>query len=101
VIHHDLDWNPSVLEQRTGRLDRIRSKSARSKQPIVVYEPYLAGTQDERMFRVVKDREQWFNVVMGDRVDPSERASAKLAERVPLPPELAQELAMKLAVYRG
>src|SRR5664279_747519 len=22
VIHHDLDWNPSVLEQRTGRQDR-------------------------------------------------------------------------------
>ena len=27
VIHHDLDWNPSTLEQRTGRIDRIGSKA--------------------------------------------------------------------------
>jgi hypothetical protein len=27
VIHHDLCWNPSTLEQRTGRLDRIRGKA--------------------------------------------------------------------------
>ena len=27
VIHHDLCWNPSTLEQRTGRLDRIRCKA--------------------------------------------------------------------------
>ena len=23
VIHHDLDWNPSMLENRTGRVDRL------------------------------------------------------------------------------
>lgn len=23
VIHHDLDWNPSSIEQRTGRVDRL------------------------------------------------------------------------------
>ena len=27
VIHHDLDWNPSTLEQRTGRVDRIGFKA--------------------------------------------------------------------------
>ncbi len=26
VIHHDLCWNPSTLEQRTGRIDRIGAK---------------------------------------------------------------------------
>jgi hypothetical protein len=26
--------------------------------------PYLAGTHDEKMFRVVKDRERWVGVVM-------------------------------------
>ena len=29
VIHHDLPWNPATLEQRTGRVDRIGSKTER------------------------------------------------------------------------
>ena len=27
VIHHDLDWNPSDIEQRTGRIDRLGCKA--------------------------------------------------------------------------
>ena len=38
VIHHDLDWNPSVLEQRTGRLDRLGSKAELTRKPIVVFD---------------------------------------------------------------
>ncbi|MEZ5653735.1 MAG: helicase-related protein [Burkholderiaceae bacterium] len=65
VIHHDLDWNPSVLEQRTGRLDQVGALAEREDKSIEVYEPYLAGTYDEKMYRVVKDRAQWFDIVMG------------------------------------
>jgi hypothetical protein len=43
VIHHDLAWNPSRIEQRTGRIDRLGCK-AEGRQPIAVYLPYLAGT---------------------------------------------------------
>jgi superfamily II DNA/RNA helicase len=43
VIHHDLDWNPSILEQRTGRVDRLGSKAAVTKKPIVIFEPYVGG----------------------------------------------------------
>src|SRR3546814_7124338 len=57
VIHHDLDWSPSTLEQRTGRLDRIASKAERISEPIVIYEPYLAGTYDEKVYRVVRSEE--------------------------------------------
>lgn len=64
VIHHDLAWNPSSIEQRTGRVDRLGCK-AEGKQPIHVYLPYLAGAADERQFRVMADREQWFRIVMG------------------------------------
>lgn len=65
VIHHDLDWNPSSLEQRTGRIDRLGSKAERSGKSIRVYLPYVEGCQDEKLFRVVMDRERWFDVVMG------------------------------------
>ena len=64
VIHHDLDWNPSDIEQRTGRIDRLGCK-AEGKHPIVVFLPYLAGTADERQYQVMTEREKWFRVVMG------------------------------------
>jgi hypothetical protein len=98
AIHHDLDWNPSVLEQRTGRLDRLGSKAEQTHQPIVVYEPFLAGTQDEKQFRVVKDRERWFNVVMGEKLELDEALTDRLAERVELPLELAKRLALRLEI---
>ena len=47
VIHHDLDWNPSDIEQRTGRIDRLGCK-AEGKHPIAVFLPYISGTADER-----------------------------------------------------
>jgi hypothetical protein len=75
VIHHDLDWNPSSIEQRTGRVDHLGCK-AENRHPIPVYLPYLAGTADERQYRVMTDRESWFRIVMGQeeaaRIIPNE-----------------------------
>jgi hypothetical protein len=98
AIHHDLDWNPSTLEQRTGRLDRLGSHASKSGKPIVVYEPFLEATQDEKQYRVVKDRERWFNVVMGERLELDEASTDRLAARVPLPPDLAHILSLRLEV---
>jgi len=33
-----------------------------------VFLPYVAETQDAKMYRVVIDRERWFDVVMGEKV---------------------------------
>ena len=68
VIHHDLDWNPSSIEQRTGRVDRLGCKAESCQpdpRPIRVFLPCLAGTADERQYRVMTDRERWFRIVMG------------------------------------
>ncbi len=73
VIHHDLDWNPSDIEQRTGRIDRLGCK-AEGRHPISVFLPYLAGTADERQYRVMTEREKWFRIVMGQE---------KVAELIP------------------
>jgi superfamily II DNA/RNA helicase len=101
VIHHDLDWNPSTLEQRTGRVDRIGSRSESTGRPIVVCEPFVTGTQDEKQFRVVKERERWFGVLMGGSVPADEWATERLAERVPLPEELAKRLMLDLSVWQA
>jgi superfamily II DNA or RNA helicase len=96
VIHHDLCWNPSTLEQRSGRVDRIGSKAERVKQPIHLYMPYVAETQDEKMFRVVRDRERWFQIVMGETYEVDEAATDARAVRVPLPESVQKQLSMRL-----
>jgi superfamily II DNA/RNA helicase len=98
VVHHDLCWNPSTLEQRTGRIDRIGAKAERCGQSIYVYLPFVAETQDEKMYRVVMDRERWFSVVMGEQYKIDARTTDKLANRVPLPESAAAALAFRLAV---
>ena len=80
VIHYDLGWNPATIEQRTGRTDRIGSKTERerkhaqlrSPQPdesllpgLDVGLPYLAATYDERMFEVLRTRAQIFEILTG------------------------------------
>ena len=97
VIHHDGYWNPSVLEQQTGRLDRIRCKAEVCRMPIRIYQPFIAGSADEKMFRVVRDRERWFQIVMGQKFEFDEGSSEEIASRVPLPGELAQQLTFDLA----
>jgi superfamily II DNA or RNA helicase len=96
VIHHDLDWNPSTLEQRTGRVDRIGAKVETCGKPIRIYLPFLAETQDEKMYRVVMDRERWFSVVMGEQFKVDSCHTEKLAQRIPLPAGAASQLAFRL-----
>lgn len=100
VIHHDGYWNPSTLEQQTGRLDRIRCKAEVCRMPIRVYQPFIAGGADEKMFRVVRDRERWFQIVMGQKFEFDEGASEEIASRVPLPEELAMQLTFDLARWQ-
>lgn len=95
---HDLCWNPSTLEQRTGRVDRIGAKTERCGQPIRIYLPYIAETQDEKMYRVVMDRERWFSVIMGEKYSVNVRTTDKMAERVPFPEAAASALALRLEV---
>ena len=98
VLHHDLCWNPSTLEQRTGRIDRIGAKAEFAGQPIHIYLPFIAETQDEKMYRVVMDRERWFNVVMGEDYKIDVRTTEKLANRIPFPAGAAGELVFNLGL---
>lgn len=56
---------------------------------------------DEKVYRVVKDRDRWFNIVMGERIDTSEWATDRTAARVPLHAELAESLTFDLSVVRS
>lgn len=99
IIHHDLCWNPSTLEQRTGRVDRIGAKVEICGQPINIYLPYISETQDEKMYKVVMDRGRWFNILMGENYKVDFITTEKLANRIPIPDTIVNSLKFRLGVY--
>ena len=112
VIHHDLPWNPATLEQRTGRVDRIGSKTERLRINgnadclLDVAVPYIAGTYDEHRFRVVQGRAHIFEVTMGGdyavdghRMEVADRrgdVSYQSAAWTPIPEKIATDLRLDL-----
>lgn len=70
VFHYDLEWNPASMEQRVGRIDRIGSLISKLRQKekevtLDVYYPYIKNTIDESIYNTVKEREKWFNLILG------------------------------------
>jgi len=121
VIHYDLDWNPARLEQRTGRADRIGSKTFREREAyhgndgifLEIGVPFLAGTYDERMYEELRLRAQIFEVLTGgdftpenieghdqpDKIHTEEKNYMPLPRFQPLPPEMVDQLRVKLHVW--
>ena len=63
----------------------------------MMYLPYLAGTADERQYRVMSDREQWFRVVMGqDEVARLITPDSNTA--IPLPTAISDGLGFDLGL---
>ncbi|MEM9915471.1 MAG: hypothetical protein AAF911_10955 [Planctomycetota bacterium] len=93
-----MSWNPRKLEQRTSRVDRIGARGERYRQPIYVCLPYIAETQNEKMFRVVPNRKREFNVTMGEEYSLYTAMTERLADRIPLPHTLAEDLKFDLCV---
>jgi hypothetical protein len=116
VVHYDLAWNPALVEQRTGRIDRIGSKTFRERERVQsgpkpwleVGIPFLAGTYDERMFDELRMRAQTFEVLTGGDLaasNPEEdqqdaEGSDTSLNLHPLPPEMLEDLRTQLHVWR-
>jgi len=115
VIHYDLAWNPAVLEQRTGRVDRIGSKTFRErdlattepKPRLEIGVPFLAGTYDERMFEELRLRAQTFEVLTGgELVADNPEGSGEVGEGsesnlhfIPLPESMVSDMRVNLHVW--
>jgi hypothetical protein len=119
VIHYDLAWNPAVLEQRTGRADRIGSKTFRERELMVGFEksfleipvPFLAGTYDERMYEELRLRAQMFEVLTGGDLaadnreghvaDKDDEGSEAGYAFLVLPETMVNDLRVNLHVWNG
>lgn len=119
VIHYDLAWNPAVIEQRTGRTDRIGSKTfreravARNGSPpfLDIGLPFLAGTYDERMFEELRIRAQTFEVLTGgdlakdnlEGIDDTADAegSDRCLDYLALPRQMVNDLRVELEVWKA
>jgi hypothetical protein len=122
VIHYDLGWNPATIEQRTGRADRIGSKTERERKlatlkmapdlpTLDIALPYLAATYDERMFEALRTRAQVFEILTGgdptaDREDetpwayPDDEGKASALSVVPLPHRMIEDIRVDLGVQK-
>jgi hypothetical protein len=62
VVNYDLPWNPSIVEQRIGRIDRFGQK----RSVIHVRNVILPDTVEDLVFSRLLDRLQLFQDVVGD-----------------------------------
>lgn len=61
VVNFDLPWNPMRLEQRVGRVHRIGQT-----QEVFVFNFCQAGTVEEQLLRVLHDKINMFELVVGE-----------------------------------
>jgi len=71
LINYDLPWNPSKIEQRIGRIDRIGQESPK----ILIWNMIYEGTVDDRVYSRLLERLNIFErslgsmeVVLGDEI---------------------------------
>ncbi len=62
LINYDLPWNPMVLEQRIGRIDRFGQEA----KVLHIVNLYVAGTVEDRILRRLYDRIKLFESSVGD-----------------------------------
>ncbi len=61
IINFDLPWNPMRIEQRVGRVHRIGQN-----HDVFVFNFCQAGTLEEQLLRVLHDKINMFELVVGE-----------------------------------
>ena len=61
LINYDLPWNPMKVEQRIGRIDRIRQKA----EKIIIWHLFYADTIDARIYKRLHERLEIFKYALG------------------------------------
>lgn len=107
VYHYGIAWTPSAMEQRTGRIDRVKSQTDRrlgilksdilDNQKLQVYYPYLKDTYETLQARRVFERmNRFLQLVNSNKVevkyDSRINIDSALLESVVIPQPLTERL---------
>jgi len=65
LIHYELDPSPVRTLQRNGRIRRVGSWAALTRQPILYAYPTFGGTRDEKAVGVMRQRINAFGLLLG------------------------------------
>lgn len=65
LIHYELEPSPIRTVQRNGRLRRVNSWAAATRQPILYSYPAFQGTRDHRLVQIMKKRIDSFSLLLG------------------------------------
>ncbi len=76
VINYDLPWNPSRVEQRIGRVDRI----GQARTEVWVRNLFLADSVDMRVYQVLRERCGLFTHFVGHMQPVLDQARRVLAD---------------------
>lgn len=99
VYHYGIAWNPSDMEQRTGRVDRIDSLAYRElrrvessslgqipfKAKLQVFYPYLADTIEvNQMLHLFKGMDQFIEIFYNNLSQKPDQTSKAMADEIVL-----------------
>jgi len=80
LINYDLPWNPSRIEQRIGRIDRIGQKH----REIKIINLFLKNSIDERVYGILRKRCGLFEQFVGEMQPVLSKARAILIGKEPV-----------------
>jgi hypothetical protein len=107
VYHYGIAWTPSAMEQRTGRIDRVKSQTDRrlgrlnsdisDDQKLQVYYPYLKDTYETLQARRVFERMNRFLQLVNSntvefKYDSRINVESALLESIVIPQPLTERL---------
>lgn len=93
LINYDLPWNPSRVEQRIGRIDRIGQRESK----ILIRNMFLRDSVDEQVYRALRLRCGLFERFVGPMQPVLSRARMMLAGRAPADPHELERVAAQQA----
>lgn len=88
IINYDLPWNPSKVEQRIGRIDRIGQKYPE----ILVINLFLQDSVDQQVYKALRQRCDIFRTFVGPMQPVLAQASRLLLQQEKAAPETINEL---------
>jgi superfamily II DNA/RNA helicase len=61
LINFDIPWNPMVIEQRIGRVDRIGQQ-----REVFIFNLVTRGTLEDQVLRILDEKINMFELVVGE-----------------------------------